>query len=85
MLHASLLSESGQHATPQVPLGVTLFFCVLLVAMIVALAFEEKIHAKKSLIVGVFASFCLALASYYHLLPIGAITLPGGHQVHMPV
>ena len=40
-----------------VPTHVTAIFTVMLVAMILCLALEEKIHAKKSVIVGVFAIF----------------------------
>lgn len=36
--------------------GVTLFFTGILMAMIATLALEEKLHAKKSLIVGVFGA-----------------------------
>jgi len=46
----------------QVPLSITLFFALLLVAMILSLALEEKIHAKKSVIAGVFAALTLFLA-----------------------
>lgn len=46
----------------QVPLSTTLLFALLLVAMILSLALEEKIHAKKSVIAGVFAALTLFLA-----------------------
>ena len=45
-----------------VPGHVTAIFAAVLVAMIVCLALEEKIHAKKSVIVGVFAAAALFLA-----------------------
>ena len=42
---------------------VTALFGVILFAMIDALALEEKIHARKSIIVGTFAGLCLILAT----------------------
>ena len=45
-----------------VPLGVTLVFAALLVGLILCLALEEKIHAKKSIIAVVFALVCLLLS-----------------------
>ena len=74
MEHASLISQN-----------VTLFFSGLLVAMILALAMEEKLHAKKSIIVGTFAIVCLLIASGLGIIPFGDIILPGGHKLHMPV
>ncbi len=65
--------------------GVTLMFGGLLAAMILALAMEEKLHARKSIIVGTFAVFCLLLASSLGIIPFGDIILPGGHKLHMPV
>lgn len=46
-----------------VPWYVTLLFALLLVGLIVCLALEEKLHAKKSLIAGVFAIICLLLGA----------------------
>ena len=69
---------------------VTWFFAIVLAAMIAALAFEEKIHAHKSIIVGAFAGFCLLAATMLHLLAFGDVHLPDvhiptGHDVHIPV
>ncbi len=64
---------------------VTYGFSALLIAMIICLALEEKLHAKKSLIVGAFAVVGLLAASIMGLIPFGEIILPGGHSVHMPV
>ena len=64
---------------------VTLFFAGILLLMILALAFEEKIHAQKSVIASVFAVISLIAATALHLLPFGDITLPNGHQVAIPV
>ena len=49
---------------------VTTIFAVLLVAMILSLALEEKIHAKKSVIAGVFAIICLLLGAVCGVLSI---------------
>lgn len=68
-----------------VPSGVTYLFAGLLVAMIASLALEEKLHAKKSVIVGVFAIISLFLGSYFGLMPFGELTLPNGHHLEMPV
>jgi len=73
---------AAQH---EVPTGVTLFFTLLLVALILCLALEEKIHAKKSLIVGLFAVVALLFGSYFELLPFGAVTLFNGESIHLPV
>ena len=65
-----------------VSLGTTLFFAAILVGMILCLAFEEKIHAKKSLIVGVFAILSLLLGAIFGLLPSDH---SGGHMpVYIP-
>lgn len=85
-------SEHASEAVHQVvPLWVTIFFSCILAAMIFALAFEEKLHAKKSLIVGLFAAFCLILETIFatfmelKLLPFGKVELPNGHEVGLPV
>ena len=70
--------------THDVDLGVTLVFTGLLVAMILGLAFEEKIHAKKSVIVGLFAVISLLLGTAFHLLPFEPIVIRD-HEIHLPV
>ncbi len=65
--------------------GVTWLFAAVLVAMIVCLALEEKIHAKKSVIAGVSALVSLVLASFLLPMPFGDITLANGHHIHLPV
>jgi Na+/H+ antiporter NhaD/arsenite permease-like protein len=82
---SSQIAETAAHAIHHVPAEVTLLFTSLLVALIVSLAFEEKLHAKKSLIVGVFSVVCLLLGAYFNLLPFGELTLPNGHNIEMPV
>ncbi|MCA9218295.1 MAG: hypothetical protein KDB27_34740 [Planctomycetales bacterium] len=57
------------NATHDVPTSITLLFTVILVGLIACLALEEKIHAKKSIIAGVFAILCLVLGTIFHLLP----------------
>ncbi len=75
--------EQGSHG--DVSLGVTLLFAGLLTTMILALALEEKLHAKKSVIVGVFAVVCLALATYLHLLPFGPVINVFDEHLELPV
>ena len=60
-------------------------FAGLLVCMVLCLALEEKLHAKKSVIVNVFAVMSLLLAVFLELLPFGGVTLPNGHHVNLPV
>ena len=52
-----------------VPAWITYLFAAILAAMIAALALEEKIHARKSIIVGTFAGLCLILATVLDLVP----------------
>ncbi len=89
-----LLATADVHAEGIVPLGVTLAFSALLVGLILCLALEEKIHAKKSIIAGVFALICLFLANVFHLYEYVdhkfLIKLPPfdsaqGHAVELPV
>jgi len=84
-LLSSTLLLAKEEAAHEVSSGVTLLFGLILVAMIAALALEEKIHAKKSIIVGTFAGLCLILATLMDLLTFGAVTLPGGHHINLPI
>ena len=77
-------ADAGHHAV-HVDAGVTYFFTGILVAMILCLALEEKLHAKKSLIVSVFAAISLILGSCFGIIPFGEVTLPNGHMINMPV
>ncbi len=81
------MDDHGSNADQlaHVPIELTAFFGALLALMIPALALEEKLHAKKSVIVGVFAILSLGLGSAFGLIPFGAITLPNGHELDMPV
>ncbi len=80
---AARAAEQTQ-AGDELSLGVTLLFAAILAAMILALALEEKLHAKKSVIVGLFAILSLVLAAFMGLLPFGAVTLADGQQVEVP-
>ena len=68
-------------AAPSV--GVRLLFGGLLIALITCLALEEKLHAKKSVIVGVFAVASLLLGEAFHLLPNDDVVV-GSHLVEPP-
>jgi Na+/H+ antiporter NhaD/arsenite permease-like protein len=62
----------------------TVVFVILLVVMILSLAFEEKIHAKKSVIVGWFAVITLFLAAAFGLIYPETVQILG-HPVTLPV
>ncbi len=89
-----VLATSEIHADGVVPLGITLVFSALLVGLILCLALEEKIHAKKSIIAGGFALVCLFLANVFRLYEYVdhkfLVKLPPfdsaqGHTVELPV
>ena len=80
----SLLAASD-HGTHAVEPWITYLFTGLLGAMVVCLALEEKIHAKKSVIVGVTAVIALLLGAFTGILPFGPVDLPNGHQMNLPV
>jgi len=48
--------------------SITAVFALLLVGLILCLAFEEKIHAKKSIIAASFAAICLLLGTFAGIL-----------------
>ncbi|MCP4195347.1 MAG: hypothetical protein GY768_32505 [Planctomycetaceae bacterium] len=68
------------NSTESTSLGITLFFAILLVGLIACLALEEKLHAKKSIIAGVFAILCLLAGSFFEILPFQAVVV-GSHQL----
>jgi Na+/H+ antiporter NhaD/arsenite permease-like protein len=68
----------------QISQTTTAVFAVLLVLMILSLAFEEKIHAKKSVIVGWFAVITLFLATAFGLVYPETVQILG-HPVTLPV
>jgi len=84
MMYATFSPLLLTGTTPEVSPGVTLFFGALLVGLILSLALEEKLHAKKSVIAGIFAVLCLILGDLFDLLPLGKVIV-GGHGVDMPV
>jgi Na+/H+ antiporter NhaD/arsenite permease-like protein len=71
-------------AAAEVAPAITGLFAFILVAMIVSLAFEEKLHAKKSLLVGVYAVVSLILGAILLPLPFGPYLI-GGQEVELPV
>ena len=78
----SIVLLASEHAVPG---WQTALFGIILAAMIAALALEEKIHAKKSIIVGTFAGLCLILATLFDLLAFGSVVLPNEHEIDLPV
>ncbi len=73
------------HRAPEAPsMGVTLLFLALLAGLIVALALEEKLHARKSVIACAFAVVCLLLGAALDLLPFGPVVV-GGHAIDLPI
>ena len=78
----TLLASAEAH---HVPTSTTLLFTALLVGLIVSLALEEKIHAKKSLIVGCFAVVCLFVGIALHVVPGSAPVTVGAHTLELPV
>jgi len=77
--------SAAAHAAHEVPLGTTLLFTAVLVALVLSLALEEKLHAKKSLIVGVFAVISLLMGAAFGLLPFGPLINVFGEQMNLPV
>jgi len=63
--------------------SVTYLFCGLLVVLILALALEERLHAKKSIIAGAMAVVCLLLGAAFHVLPFQDV-LVGATPVALP-
>ena len=84
LLLAPMAQVATQGPSPGVSLGVTMFFATLLVGMILCLAFEEKLHAKKSLIVGLSAVITLFAGAVLLPLPYGPYLI-GEHEVALPV
>ena len=64
MVHYLLANTSHEVSS-----GITILFASLLVALILCLALEEKLHAKKSVIAGVAAVVCLFLGAMCEILP----------------
>ncbi|MDP6754015.1 MAG: SLC13 family permease, partial [Verrucomicrobiota bacterium] len=86
-----IMIAAAGHAVAEVAPWITYLFTGLLGAMVLCLALEEKIHAKKSVIVGVTAVVALLLGAFIPngdetgILPFGAVHLPNGHEMKLPV
>ncbi|MCH7717353.1 MAG: hypothetical protein IH876_14570 [Gemmatimonadetes bacterium] len=84
MMFSSFPGLQEASASHEVPLTVTLLFAAILVGLILCLALEEKLHAKKSLIVGLFAVVSLLLGTVLLPLPFGPYDI-GGHLIDIPI
>ena len=82
ILAANAFASNGEHS---VPTSVTVIFSIVLFCMILTLALEEKIHAKKSIIVGVFAMFSLLLATYFQILPSDTLENNFHEKIKIPI
>ena len=80
-----MMIAAAGHPAAEVASWITYMFTGLLGAMVLCLALEEKIHAKKSVIVGVTAVVALLLGAFTGILPFGAVHLPNGHEMKLPV
>lgn len=65
----NLAKHAIHHHAPEP--WVTYLFTALLVGLIFCLAFEEKLHAQKSVIASSFALVGLGLATFFDLMPFG--------------
>ena len=70
-------------STHTVHWSVTTVFSLLLGGLILCLAFEEKIHAKKSIIAGSFAAICLLLGTFTGILSFEKVVV-GSHRAELP-
>ena len=64
---SAAVAQNVQH--PHVAASTTYFFAALLALMVLTLALEEKLHAKKSLITGIFAAVALFAGVGFGILP----------------
>ncbi|MCA9628054.1 MAG: hypothetical protein KC766_10320 [Myxococcales bacterium] len=90
MPYSPLLAHAEAHPHHSPSTGVTLLFAGILTAMILCLALEEKLHAKKSVIVGFFAIISLFLGDALGVLPLDAdghfwMDNPLGERINLPV
>ncbi len=74
--------ENAHHS---IPFYVTLTCASILIAMVASLALEEKLHAKKSLITGVFAVISLMAGAFFEILPVGPLTNVFSESIAMPL
>ncbi len=68
----------------EVSTGVTILFGCLLVSLVVCLALEEKIHAKKSVIAGIFAIVSLLLGTICGILNFSPVVVGSQEAVVEP-
>ncbi|MCA9705526.1 MAG: hypothetical protein KDK70_06755, partial [Myxococcales bacterium] len=78
----ALLASGAGH---EVDLSVTLVFAAVLLGLIVSLALEEKIHAKKSFIAGAFAVVSLLLAMIFAVEPGSAEVRVLSETLEIPI
>jgi len=80
------LQTHGVAAASSVATWQTVVLGALLALMILALALEEKIHARKSIITGVFAVVALLLGTWFGCLPFDQLSIHiGGVETHLPI
>ena len=84
-MNAFVLASAGAHGEHHVSSVVTLVFAAILVAMIATLAFEEKLHAKKSVIVGTYCIITLLAGAALGLLAFGPLVNVFGEKLQLPV
>ena len=80
-----IAGDSSLHTEHTVSGNVTALFGVILALMVFCLAFEEKLHAKKSLITGIFAVISLLFATALNLLPFGETINVFGEKLKLPI
>lgn len=67
-------------AVHSTPVWVTACFALLLAGLVICLALEEVLHAKKSVIAGIFAIICLAAGAVAGILPFEQVVV-GSHEM----
>ncbi len=77
--------ELAPHAAHAPQPWVTAVFATVLLGMVLTLAFEERIHARKSLITGLYAIVALALGHVLDVLPFGPVVNAFGESIALPV
>ncbi|MGF1469478.1 MAG: SLC13 family permease [Sandaracinaceae bacterium] len=85
LLQATPVVEAAEATRIPVAGWVTSLFAAILVLMVLALALEERLHAKKSFITGIAAVVSLVLAEGFRLLPTDDLTNSLHEHVEMPV
>jgi len=79
MTNQLLMASSGPPA-----MWITILFALILTSLIACLALEEKLHAKKSVIAGIFALLCLLLGAAFDLLPFDHVVIGSHHVIEHP-